>query len=168
MTKRLVLDLAEMLKKRAGKVPTEVPTPEVEPGCVAFVLNPEPDDRDLAEMQWLAYQRQAGKTGNVGFRKFMVTFCLCDEKNKRLVDSGTNEDAVSPEFVDAMKGLAKSIPMPAYIRLFNVASQNMGLNTEDIEELVKNSTTTRRAAGSGSKHKQRGKRENNGSLTSKT
>ena len=162
MTKRLVLNLGQLLKKKK-RIPSEVPTPEIEPNSSAFILAPGPDDRDLAEMQW-ANTRQ-GEMGAVGFRKFIVTWCLCDESNKRLIDSGPREDKITPEFAEAMRTIGENMPLKTLVRLFDQAHKNLGLATEDIEELVKNSRTTRRGGGSGSKPKRRGKAENNGLAT---
>ena len=165
MTKRLVLDLAQLLKHRGGKKAIEVPTPEVAPGAVAFILDPEPNDRDLAELQWVAYQKRTGITGVVGFLQFLVAWCLVDEKNKRLIDSGTDQDVVPSEFIQSMQTISKELPMRSIMRLFDAAHKSMGLNTDDIEELVKNSPKARPVAGSGSKRRRSGKAENNGSVT---
>ena len=143
-----VLTLEKLLQP-CERIPTKVPTPEIEPGSCVYILGCGPDDRDLAEVQFTNYKRSIQSEGNVGIRKFLVTWCLCDPDNNRLVDPGPDETAVSPEFLDAMNALSESIPMATFVRVFDAAHKAMGMSQDDIEELEKNSETTTADDGNG-------------------
>lgn len=161
--KTLTLD---HVSKEHKRVPAEVKVPEIEAGMVAYVLAPSPDDRDLCEMQWTHYSR-SHDLGNVGFRKFVVAWCLCDADNNRLHDSGPEENRVTPAFIDYMEKVNK-LPLTAITRLFDTAMQKLGMSKSDQEELVKNSETTSSDGGSGSKPKPSDSDEKPGSDSSKT
>lgn len=163
------LSLAD-LTKTAGKKKqaTKVMTPEITQGSFVHVYNPSgTDDRDLFDMQWGAYKTSHGVEGNVGLRKFIIAWMLADEKNTRLVESGSEQNRVKPEFIEAMNELG-SLPVPVATRIFEKARHNLGMSPDEAKELEKNSETTPTADGSGSKPKPKGSGVKNGSGSSKT
>ena len=130
------ITLDQLLTAREKK-PLKVPTPEIEPGGFCYVAGLGADDRDLMEMQWKAFA-EASETERVGFRKFVVAWCLCDENNIRTLEPGTNEGYMQPAFIKQMITLGETIPLPALARLFDAAFKQMGYSAEDVEELEKN------------------------------
>ena len=162
------LSLAD-LTKTAGqkKKATKVMTPEITQGSYVHVYCPGTDDRDLFDMQWMSYRTSHGVEGNVGLRKFVIAWMLADVDNKRLVESGSEENRVTPDFIKSMNELG-SLPAPVATRIFEKARHNLGISPDEAAELEKNSETTPTADGSGSKPKPKGSGEKNGSGSSKT
>lgn len=162
------LTLAD-LTKTAGKKKqaTKVMTPEITQGAYVYVYCPGTDDRDLFDMQWMAYRESHGVEGNVGLRKFIIAWMLADEDNNRLVESGTEENRVTPDFIKAMNELGE-LPAPVATRVFEKARHNLGMSPDEAAELEKNSETTPTDDGSGSKPKPKGSGVKNGSGNSKT
>lgn len=159
-------DLSDSAKKK--KQATKVFTPEIQMGSHVFVHCPTSIDfRDLFETQWGNYKKSHGLENNVGFRKFMITYMICNGENKCLVDPGTDSNRVSVEFIEEMNSLA-AMDTKAASRIFEVAQKNLGMSPADVEELEKNSETTTSDAGSGSKPKQLGSDAKSGSGSSKT
>ncbi len=160
----------DSLLKSANKQqrPAQVNASEIERNSCIWILTPTADQRDLCEVQWANYSRAFLKEGNVGFRKFLVAWCLCDEKNQQLLDPGPEENRVTPEFIKQMNELGTSMPLPVMIRAFDVALAQMGMSEKDIEELEGNSETTHTDDGSGSKPKRKAKAAKRGSKSSKT
>ena len=159
------LSLAK-LTKSVDKTPISIPADEIELGAVIYVMYPEPDDRDLLELQWTNYKKAFGIEGTVGWRKFIFTWALCDEDNTRLVPSGTEENRVTPEFIKTMNTI--SIPLRVIARAYDKAAHIFGFSETDIEELVKNSKATSSDDGSGGKPKQSDSVAKSGSKASKT
>lgn len=158
----------EQLIQTKSKTPIKVPTPEIDHGTHVYVLDPTPDQSDLAQVQWTNYRKSHG-IENVGFSKFLVAWALCDENNVRLIDSGTEEDRVSPGFIESMNQIGgdTGIDNRAFRRIFDKAMQSFGLSKQDLEELEGNSETTQAEGGNGSKPKQSASRAKNGGRNSK-
>lgn len=154
------LNLNDLLKPRTRK-PISVPVPEIEAGSVVYVLNPTPDQSDLAQMQWQSFRKEGSA---VGFTKFLVTWALADQDNEPLVDAGDSEEEVSDSFVSTMNDLAgkDGLPSTAVKRIFDAAMKSFGLSKTDLAELEKNSSPTTSEDGSGSKPKPSDSAESNG------
>ena len=161
------LSFAALTKKNENG-PTPIPANEIKLGAVFYVMYPAADDRDLLELQWTNYQKAFGLEGNVGFRKFLVAWALCDEEGNRMLDPGTEENRVTPEFIKAMNDLGENMPLNVIARAFDKAAHLFGFSTGDLEQLEKNSGTTSPDDGSGDKPKQSGSAGKGGSGDSKT
>ena len=147
------LALEQLLQDRELR-PAQIPAAEIEPGSVIYIVQLQPDERDLMESQFLAYQRavrNGDESAKVGFRKFVFAWCLGDAENKRTLDPGTDENDVDDQFVAQMNQLAKSVPLRLLAKAVDIACQKMGLTKSDQDELVKNSAATTGGATSGSK-----------------
>lgn len=163
------LNLADLTTSAGvAKKATKVMTPEIKQGsCVhVFCLN-STDDRDLFDMQWLAYRTSHGIEGSVGLRKFIVAWMLADKENNRLVCSGDEENRVKPDFITAMNELS-NLPVPVATRVFEKARHNLGMSQAEADRLEKNSETTPSVDGSGSKPKRQASAAKSGSASSKT
>jgi len=104
-------------------------------GLFAFVLNPTPDQADLAQMQWQTFSDGV----KVGFTSFLTTWALCDESNNQLVDPGDSEKEVSAAFQDALESISVGLEYRQIKKLFDAAMQLFGLSDSDLRELEKNS-----------------------------
>ena len=113
-----------------AKQAIKVLTPEVEPGAFVWVLDPTGNQRDQAEELWQEVKQEGS---GVGFRRFLVTFCLVNDQNEQLVDTG---DSVA--FTATMLELDYSLPMAVLQRIFNAAYEAMGMSREDLTELEGN------------------------------
>lgn len=159
-------DLSENAQKQ--KVATKVMTPEIKMGSHVFVHCPTSIDfRDMFETQWGNYRKSHGVDDQVGFRKYMIAYMICDSENKCLVDPGDESNRLSVEFIKEMESLG-SINTVAASRIFEVARKNLGMSPEDVEELEKNSETTPSDAGNGSKPNPSDSAAKSGSANSKT
>lgn len=108
-----------------------VATPEWKAGSRVFVAELSADERDELEVLWAEYkaERDGDEADNsVGFRAFVVAFCLCDNDRYRLFSGRESEAAAK---ISKRNGKATS-------RLFNVCSRVNGLTKSDIDELEKN------------------------------
>jgi len=135
----------EDLKKPKQRKPKKVP---IDKDSFAFVLNPSPDQADLAQMQFQAFKAETN--GKVGFTRFLVAWSLCDETNDRLVDSGDAEDSVSKEFLDALQCVEQMEYRPCKA-IFDAAMHTFGMSDADVKELEKNCEATVTDDGSGCK-----------------
>lgn len=164
------LNLADLMVKKS-KQPVRVPTPEIAHGSVCYILNPTPDQSDLAQMQWKAFQANQGSEGkSVGFSKFLVMWALCDANNQQLIDVGDDETQIPAAFIEAVEviGGPEGMDNVAHARLFDKAMQSFGLSKKDVEELEKELKKTPSGGGSGSKRKQSASAAKSGSANSKT
>ncbi len=138
------LSLSEIVATSVG-VPAckPVPTPEWGEGTGVYIAELTADERDTLETEWAQLKDTFDDETNVGFRGWVVTFCLCDEN--RVFDANDYQERQKAFQSIGAKG-AKVIS-----RLFNVASKLNGLVREDIENLEKKSgaTTGPKDVGSG-------------------
>ena len=142
------LTLAD-LSGNAQLIPGQVATPEIKPGSTAYIAALSADERDLMELQWSGLKK-AGRSGNVGFRAFVVAWCLADAANKRLLDPGTDEEEVRKDFLEGCRLLGQQ-HAAALCRMFNLACAKNSILEKDVEELEKNSATPASDAGNGDK-----------------
>ncbi len=125
-----VLNLLELSQlSTAGPTPVQVARDK----CV-YVMALTSDDRDLMELQWNSFRE--GST--VGFRRFVITWCLCDKNGKRLADPGSEETELNQEFVESMDLLGDNLAAATAELIFNAASKNLGLSKADLKELEGN------------------------------
>lgn len=129
-----VLTIDQLIKLQRTATPRKVDTPEISPGSCVYVADLNADDRDLLEMQWANY----ADGDRVGFRKYVVAWCLCDEKNQRLIMSGRDETLLEDAFIQAMNHIGSTMPLTALTRIFNAATEVIGLTAVDIEDMEKN------------------------------
>lgn len=146
------LNLDALLGAAKPRKAARVQASEIKPGAVIYIAALGPDERDLLESQFANYQKAHNREGsNVGFRLFVFAWCLCDADNNRLLDSGPEDQRVTPDFIEKMKALGESVPLPVINRGFSKAMQKLGMTKGDVEELEGNSETTTSGGGSGSK-----------------
>lgn len=126
------LDLSEL--KTRKRQPKKV---QLDSDTFCYVLNPSPDQADLAQMQFQAYRNWA-ETNKVGFTKFLVAYALADENNNQLIGPGESEDVLSTSFIEMMDTLAESMEYRAIKIVFDAAMSTFGLSDSDVEELEKN------------------------------
>ena len=107
----------------------EVPVPEWgdEADGWCWLSQLTADERDQLEEEWQEH-RQAESV--VGFRAFVVAWCMADKDNRRAFQNTT-------ERVQAAAALGAISSRPV-VRLFNVACRMNGLLASDVEELEKN------------------------------
>lgn len=103
--------------------PQNVPVPEWG-GDGYYVAQLTADQRDQCEVEWQAL----GGGDVVGFRAFLVAYCLCDESNNRFYADNVGE---------AAKALGVKDARPV-TRLFDAAVKKNGFSDSDVEELEKN------------------------------
>ena len=154
------LTLEELVSKATQlRKPAQVPAPEYGVDRFVYMLAPTPDDRDRCEVHWESFR--VHEEYQIGLKKFLFAWCLCDESNSPLVDSGQDEKP-SAEFVDFAATVGSTFPVPLVERGFEYALKKMGMSKTDVEDLEKNSETTPPADGSGGKQDGEGSEENAG------
>jgi hypothetical protein len=139
------LSLSELLAAPTLR-PGKVPTPEIREGSFAFVAQLTADERDLLETQW--GRSRAESRSPVGFRAFVVAWCLCDDHNVRQLNPGDLEDEIRPEFLDQCEAIGRQ-HAAALSRMFDLACAKNGLSKEDVKALEKNYESPTSDAGSG-------------------
>lgn len=160
------LKLEQLTKgKDSKKAPVAIPADEVHLGSFVYVFMPTSDDRDLLELQWTSYQQSHGLEigSNVGFRKFLVAYALCDKDGNRMLDPGTEENRVTVEFIESMEAISENTPLQLVARIFAKTSSLWGFSKADLEALEGNSVATTEKGGNGSKPPTKAKRGANGS-----
>ncbi|MGA0081795.1 MAG: hypothetical protein ACO3IT_08515 [Ilumatobacteraceae bacterium] len=91
-------------------------------GTPVFMRTMTAGERDAWELAWLDKQ---GKGGVANFRSVFLVKCLCDEDGTRLFSDGEVEQLAAQD--------SKVIN-----RLFEIAREQNGLTTEQVDELAKN------------------------------
>ena len=91
-------------------------------GTPVFMRTMTAGERDAWELAWLDKQ---GKGGVANFRSVFLVKCLCDEDGARLFSDGEVEQLAAQD--------SKVIN-----RLFEIAREQNGLTTEQVDELAKN------------------------------
>lgn len=166
MSELNLTDLSANAKKK--KVATKVMTPEIKMGSHVFVHCPTSIDfRDRFETQWNSYRTSHGMEDQVGFRKYMIAYMICDSENQCMLSAGDDSNRLAVDFIEEMESLG-SINTVAASRIFEAAQKNLGMSKEDVEELEKNSGTTTSDAGNGSRPKPLASDAKSGSVNSKT
>ena len=132
-------------KAAKGLKPKRFSTTELEPGSVAYVASLTAIERDLCEVQW---QKTRRTETSVGLRPFLVTWCLCDEQNKRMFDAGDDPLKLSESFAAAVKSVS-GMPSRVISRAFDAATELNGFSESDVEELEKNLEATAGECGNG-------------------
>jgi hypothetical protein len=108
-----------------------VPVDEWKPGSLVHVAELTADERDELEEEWSKFREKLNEEGsNVGFRSFVVAWCLCDALRNRLF---AGKEAAAAQSIGANRN------GKATARVFNVAARINGLLKEDIDALEKNS-----------------------------
>ena len=118
---------------------------EIEPGLIGYLATLNAVESDMMEIQWVRYKT---KHGLAGFSSYVVAWCLCDENNNRLFDSGDDEETLSESFLAAFNKI-KQWDADLVKRGFAIATTSNGLSEEDIKELEKNSEATAGECGNG-------------------
>lgn len=146
--------LKKLLQSRSKRLPRKV---EVEPGCFLFVSELTPNERDLMEMQWVNFNTSGS---NVGFRAYVVAWCLSDENNNRVFDSGQDEEQLNADFVKHLKDIGNGetgMSLSLISKLYDVAAAASGISGEDQKEMEKPFAIGPADGGNGSRPKRRGK-----------
>jgi len=162
------MDILESLLQKRTKRPSKISAPEIAPNAVLYCALLNADERDKLEYQFAAYREamSPGSESFVGFRKFVFAFCLCDEANTRLLDSGDDEMPAA-DFIEKMDRLAENVPLPVIARMFEMACKTASLTKQDVEDLTKNSEATAAGDEKSSKQQPSDSGENSGSKASK-
>lgn len=122
-----------------------VPVDEWKPGSLVHVAELTADERDELEEEWSRFREKLNEDGsNVGFRSFVVAWCLCDAARTRMF---AGREATAAQSIGTNRN------GKATARVFNVAARINGLLKEDIDALEKNSAAppgeAESSAGSG-------------------
>ena len=91
-------------------------------GTPVFMRTMTAGERDAWELAWLDKQ---GKGGVANFRSVFLVKCLCDEDGTRLFSDGEVEQLAAQD-------------SRVINRLFEIAREQNGLTTEQVDELAKN------------------------------
>lgn len=137
MSKRFLT--AEELLASDDLQPKKVPVPEWTTTAAAYIMTLTADQRDAMEEAWQEIREESDSKSSVGFRAFVVAYCLCDDKGVELFERG--------QVAKAAKTLGSKRKSAVVSRLFNVACKQNGLLKEDIDQLEKNSESEPNAAG---------------------
>lgn len=108
-------------------------------GITVHVATLRADERDEMETMWGEFRTESGQENNVGFRAFVVAYCLCDEQRSRLF-----KDFAA--FTDAVRKLRMRRASDINL-VFSAASRINGLTKSDEEELKKTSKPATTTAG---------------------
>lgn len=108
-------------------------------GITVHVATLRADERDEMETMWGDYRAESGQANNIGFRAFVVAYCLCDKDRNRMF----KEFAV---FTDAVRKLRMRRASDINL-IFSEASRINGLTKSDEEELKKTSKPTMNEGG---------------------
>lgn len=110
-----------------------VPVDEWKPNSLVHVAELTADERDELEEEWAKFKDRLNEAGsNVGFRAFVVAWCLCDAQRKRLF---------AGREAQAAQTIGQNRNAKATSRVFNIAANINGLLKEDIDSLEKKSET---------------------------
>ena len=119
----------------------QVCTPELGAESFVFVAELSADERDELEELWAEKKKEYEDETQIGFRAWVVAYCLCDDQRKRLFD----EDKIA----DAAAALGRKAAKPM-ARIFNTACRINGLLKSDVDTLEKNSVAKTGPQGDGS------------------
>jgi hypothetical protein len=111
-----------------------VPVNEWKENSLVHVAELTADERDELEEEWAKFRDKLNEDGsNVGFRSFVVAWCLCNEQRVRLF---AGREAEAAQSIGANRNGR------ATARVFNIAARINGLLKEDIDSLEKKSVAT--------------------------
>jgi hypothetical protein len=120
------------------------PTPEMGEDTAVCLAELDADQRDELETLWAEKKAQYEDETNIGFRAWVVAYCLCDQQRQRMYSTSSALSA-------AADALGKK-PARMMSRLFNTACRLNGLLRQDVEAAEKNSVPAVNAAGNGESH----------------
>lgn len=95
------------------------------------------DERDELEELWRHHREDDESV--VGFRAFVVAYCICDPDGRRLFSSD--------KIAEAARRIGVGKKAAGISRLFNVACKANGLLKEDVDELEKKSVQSPPGSG---------------------
>ncbi len=136
------LDASALLKTEELPLrAVQVCTPELGDDSFVFVAELSADERDELEELWAEKKKEYDDETQIGFRAWVVAYCLCDDQRKRLFDESNIANAAAALGRKAAKPMA---------RIFNAACRINGLLRSDVDTLEKNSAAKTGPQGVGS------------------